>query len=147
MFETGLWRFGGFADPGREVQRLRQEMDKIFSEFNQPIAREIPPVNAWIGKADAVVTAELPGIDPNEIEISVVGDTLTVSGSREAAPLKEGESYHRQERQCGRFSRSLQLPFHVDADKVAATYEKGILSITMPRSEAEKPRKISVKGE
>mgnify|MGYP001581998692 CR=1 FL=1 len=147
MFETGLWRFGGFADPGREVQRLRQEMDKIFSDFNQPIAREVPPVNAWIGEADAVVTAELPGMDLNKMEISVVGDTLTISGAREVEALKEGESYHRQERQCGNFSRSLQLPFHVDADKVKAVYEKGVLNITLPRSEAEMPRKISIKGE
>jgi HSP20 family protein len=147
MFETGLWRFGGFADPGREVQRLRQEMDKIFSDFTQPIAKDVPPVNAWIGEEDAVVTAELPGMDPDKMEISVVGDTLTISGEREAHPLKEGESYHRQERQCGSFSRSLQLPFHVDVDRVKATYEKGTLNITLPRSEAEKPRKISIKGE
>ncbi len=147
MFDTGLWRFGGFVDPARELQRLREEMDKIFSEFNQPIAREIPPVNAWIGEEDAVVAAELPGIDPDAMEITVVGDTLTLSGLREAAPLKEGESYHRQERPCGKFSRSLQLPFHVEVEKVRAIYEKGILMVTLPRSEAEKPRKISVKGE
>jgi HSP20 family protein len=147
MFETGLWRFGGFADPSREVRRLRQEMDRIFSDYGQTAAREIPPVNAWIGEADAVVTAELPGIDPGAIGISVVGDTLTLSGTREAAPLKEGETYHRQERGFGGFSRSLQLPFHVDADKVDATYDRGILTITLPRSEAEKPRKISVKNQ
>jgi HSP20 family protein len=147
MFETGLWRFGGFADPSREVRRLRQEMDRVFSDYGQTAAPEVPPVNAWIGEADAVVTAELPGMDPGAIEISVVGDTLTLSGLREAASLKEGETYHRQERGFGRFSRSLQLPFHVDADKVDATYEKGILAITLPRSEAEKPKKISVKNQ
>lgn len=147
MFETGLWRFGGFADPSRDMRRLRQEMDRIFSDFGEPAAREIPPVNAWIGEADAFVTAELPGIDPGAIEISVVGDTLTLSGSREVEPLKEGESYHRQERGYGKFSRSLQLPFHVDADKVEATYEKGIIGITLPRSESEKPRKILVKNQ
>jgi len=147
MFGTGLWRFGGFADPSRDVRRLRQEMDRIFSDFGQPVSREFPAVNAWIGEAEAVVTAELPGIDPNVVEVSVVGDTLTISGSREAELLKEGESYQRQERGWGRFSRSLQLPFHVEADKVEATYEKGIIKITLPRSEAEKPRKISVKNQ
>ncbi|MBW6485340.1 MAG: Hsp20/alpha crystallin family protein [Syntrophobacterales bacterium] len=147
MFETGLWRFGGFVDPSRDVRRLRQEMDRIFSDFAQPVSREFPAVNAWIGEADAVVTAELPGIDPSAVEVSVVGDTLTISGSREATPLMEGESYHRQERGVGGFSRSLQLPFHVDADKVEAKYEKGIIGITLPRSEAEKPRKILVKNQ
>lgn len=147
MFETGLWRFGGFADPSSDMQRLRRELDRIFTDFGQTAAREMPPVNAWIGESDAVVSAELPGIDPNAIDISVVGDTLTVSGSREVEPLKEGESYHRQERGIGKFSRSMQLPFHVDVDKVDAKYEKGVLIITLPRSEAEKPRKIEVKNQ
>lgn len=147
MFETGLWRFGGFADPSSDVQRLRREMDRIFTDFGQTAAREMPLVNAWIGESDAVVSAELPGIDPDAIDISVVGDTLTISGSREAEPLKEGESYHRQERGVGKFSRSLQLPFHVDVDKVDAKYEKGVVVITLPRSEAEKPRKIEVKNQ
>ena len=147
MFETGLWRFGGFADPSSDVQRLRREMDRIFTDYGQTAAREMPPVNAWVGESDAVVSAELPGIDPDAIDISVVGDTLTIGGSREAEPLREGESYHRQERGFGKFSRSLQLPFHVDVDKVDAKYEKGVVVITLPRSEAEKPRKIEVKNQ
>lgn len=147
MFETGLWRFGGFADPSSDLQRLRREMDRIFSDFGQTNVREMPPVNAWIGESDAVVTAELPGVNPDAIDISVVGDTLTISGSREVEPLKEGESYHRQERGFGKFSRSLQLPFHVDAQKVDAKYERGVVVIILPRSEAEKPRKISVKNQ
>jgi HSP20 family protein len=93
-----------------------------------------------------VVTAELPGADPEKLDISVVGDSLTISGNREAEALKAGESYHRQERSCGRFTRTIQLPFHVDAVKVAATYERGILNVVLPRSEAEKPKKISIKS-
>jgi HSP20 family protein len=104
-------------------------------------------VNAWLGEGDIIVTAELPGVDPGKVDISVVGDTLTISGLRETLQLKEGESYHRQERGHGRFTRSLQLPFHVDAGKVEATYDRGILQMTLPRSEADKPRKISVKSE
>ena len=147
MFGPGLWRFGGMLDPMREMQRLQREMNRVFSGMGQPLHEELPPVNVWVGESDAVVTAELPGVDPGKVDISVVGDTLTIRGLREAAPLGEGESYHRQERSHGRFSRSLQLPFHVEAGKVEAKYDRGILRIALPRAEADKPRKISVKCE
>ena len=147
MFGPAMWRFGGRMDPLREMQRLQGEMGRIFSGLGQPLNPEVPPVNAWVGESDVVVTAELPGVDPEKVDVSVVGDTLTISGSREAEPLKEGENYHRQERSHGRFTRSLQLPFHVEAGKVDARYERGILRITLPRAEADKPRKISVMSE
>lgn len=144
MFGPGMWRFGGRMDPLHEMQRLQGEMSRVFSGLGQPLNPEVPPVNAWVGESDVVVTAELPGVDPGKVDVSVVGDTLTISGTREAEPLKEGESYHRQERSHGRFTRSLQLPFHVEAGKVDAKYERGILRVTLPRAEADKPRKISV---
>lgn len=144
MFGTGLWRLGGITDPLREMQRLQREMNRVFSGLEQPLSQEVPLVNAWVGEGDVVVTAELPGVDPAKVDISVVGNTLTISGTRDADPLKEGESYHRQERHYGRFSRSLQLPFHVEAGKVEARYERGVLRITLPRAEADKPRKIAV---
>jgi HSP20 family protein len=146
MFGQGLWRVGGFTDPLREMQRLQREMNRVFSGIEPPLNQEDPLVNAWVGEQDVVIIAELPGVDPAKVDISVVGDTLTISGSRDAVPLKEGESYHRQERSYGRFSRSLQLPFHVEAGRVEAKYERGILRITLPRAEADKPRKIAVKS-
>ncbi len=144
MFGPLMWRFGGRMDPLHEMQRLQREMNRLFSGLEQPLNPEVPPVNAWVGEADIVVTAELPGVDPEKIDISVVGDTLTISGAREAETLKVGESYHRQERNHGRFTRSLQLPFHVEAGKVEAKYEKGVLRIELPRAEADKPKKIAV---
>ena len=147
MFGPGMWRFGGRMDPLHEMQRLQGEMNRVFSGLGQPLNPEVPPVNAWVGESDVVVTAELPGVDPSKVDVSVVGDTLTISGARQAEALKEGESYHRQERSHGRFTRSLQLPFHVEADKVEAKYERGILRVTLPRAEADKPRKVSVKSE
>jgi HSP20 family protein len=134
-------------DPLREMHRLRQEMNQVFSTLDHPLSEEFPAVNAWLGQEDIVISAELPGVDPANVDISVVGDTLTISGSREPEPLKEGENYHRQERRHGRFTRSLQLPFHVEAGKVEAKYDKGILQMLLPRAEADKPRKISVKCE
>ncbi len=147
MFRPVLWRFGGAVDPLREMQRLRQEMNQVFSTLDHPLSQEFPLLNAWLGEGDIVITAELPGVDPGKVDISVVGDTLTISGSREAEPLKEGESYHRQEREHGRFARSLQLPFHVETGKVEAKYDRGILRMILPRAEADKPRKISVRSE
>jgi len=135
------------TDPLREMQRIQREMNQVFSGMGQSLSTENPPINAWLGEGDVVVAAELPGVDPAKVDISVVGDTLTISGASEAETLKQGESYHRQERNHGRFSRSIQLPFHVETGKIEAKYDKGILKITMPRAEADKPRKITVKAE
>jgi len=133
-------------DPWPEIQRLQQEMNRVFSNAAQPYGHEFPAINAWAGENGIVVTAELPGADPGKMDVSVVGDSLTISGFREPEALKQGESYHRQERSCGRFTRTLQLPFHVDAGKVNAMYERGILHVSLPRSEAEKPKKIAIKA-
>lgn len=146
MFGPAIWRIGGRMDPLHEMQRLQGEMNRIFSGLGQ-VNPDVPPVNAWVGESDVIVTAEMPGMDPAAVDVSVVGDTLTISGSREAEALKEGESYHRQERNHGRFTRSLQLPFHVETGKVEAKYDRGILRITLPRAEADKPKKVLVKGE
>jgi HSP20 family protein len=145
MFGPGIWRFGRIADPMTEMQRLQREMNRIFSGATELYAHDFPAINVWRSENGAIVTAELPGVDPSKIDISVVGDIFTLTGSREPAPLKEGESYHRQERTHGRFARTLQLPFQVDAAKVEAKYEKGVLYITLPRVEAEMPKKIAIK--
>ena len=83
--------------------------------------------------------------DPDKIEISVVGDTLKVSGSRTPEDVGEGK-YHRRERSCGRFARSFQLPFQVEGDAVEASFERGVLHINLPRAEADKPKRIEVKA-
>lgn len=147
MFGPGIWRLGRIADPLTEVQRLQKEMNRLFSGATELYAHDFPAVNVWRGEDGAIVTAELPGIDPAKLDISVVGDSLTLTGVRELEALKEGESYHRQERTYGRFARTLQLPFQVNAAKVEAKYEKGVLQITLPRVEAEKPKKIAIKVE
>lgn len=146
MFGPRLWRFGRMMDLGEEIHRLQSEMNRLFSGFAPVYRYEFPAINVWAGKDDAIVTAELPGIDPEKIDISVVADTLTLTGSREKDILKEGETYHRQERSYGSFTRTLQIPFEVDASKVEAKYEKGVLRIILPRSEEAKPKKITIKS-
>ncbi|MGV8081843.1 MAG: Hsp20/alpha crystallin family protein [Syntrophales bacterium] len=142
-----VWRFGRIVDLMPEVQRLQREMNRLFSGVSQPFSQDFPAINVWSGENEIVVSAELPGADPDGMDISVVGESMTLSGVRNPEALKEGENYHRQERSSGRFSRTLQLPFRVNAANVAARFEKGILQITLPRAEADKPRKISIKAE
>jgi len=146
MFEPRLWRVGRMTDMGSGMQNLQREINRLFSGFTPPFVHEFPAVNVWLGKDDVIVTAELPGMDPESIDISVAADTLTLSGSREKEALKEGENYHRQERDYCNFTRTLQLPCQVNAGKVSAKYDKGILRIMLPRSEETKPKKISIKS-
>lgn len=146
MFTPRVWRMGDSFGLLPELQRLQRDMNRLFVGIPKAAA-EYPAINVWSGKDDYVLTAELPGIDPAKLEISVVGDTLTFGGSQDFEPLTEGETYHRQERSGGRFSRTLQLPFQINGEKVTAKYDKGVLEILLPRAEAEKPRKIAIKAE
>ncbi len=135
------------TEPFEELRRLHREMDRLFGGL-WPLreAPAFPPVNLWTGRDDVVVTAELPGVDPSGLDITVLGDTLTISGSRPAPELPEGGNFDRQERFAGNFSRRVQLPYRVDPDKVEATYSKGILEVRLPRHEADKPKQIAVKA-
>jgi HSP20 family protein len=92
-----------------------------------------------------VVTAELPGVDVKDLDINVVGETLTISGERKPEVVDKDAVYHRQERGFGKFTRMVELPFGVDANKIQAMLENGILKILLPRAEQDRPRKITVK--
>jgi HSP20 family protein len=121
-------------------------MNRLFGDSYSRTAREYPAVNLWRGDEDVLLTAELPGLQAGDLDISVQDNTLTLRGERKPDTLQEGETYHRQERGTGSFVRSIQLPFEVDPDKVEARLEKGILRLTLPRAEADKPKKIAVKS-
>jgi len=146
-----LWTEGfdiplrGF-NPWTNLLRFEDEMNRLLSRFTFPSVSEFPPVNIWENEQEAVVTAEIPGIDPKAIDISIVGKTLVLSGSREPENVKEEESYHRRERWYGKFTKSIELPFPVESDKVEARFAKGILTVKLPRAEADKPKKITVKS-
>lgn len=132
-----------------EMERLRREMNQLLGETaapsELPVLRGYPAMNIWVNENGAVVTTELPDVLPEDLEISVVDDTLTVSGSRKPEEAAEGITYHRRERGCGTFTRSFQLPFKVDPQKVEAATSNGILNITLPRAEEDKPKKIAVR--
>jgi len=130
------------------MHRMQREMDRLMNRMGSglAVAPSYPAMNVWINEDGAVVTAELPGFDPEGLDISVVNDTLTLSGNRCADEPGENATYHRRERRCGNFTRSFQLPFLVEGTDVEATFERGVLKIELPRAEADKPKKIAVKA-
>ena len=134
--------------PWREMHRMRRQMDRLMNRAGTglAVAPSYPAMNVWINEDGAIVTAELPGFDPEGLDISVVNDTLTLSGDRCADDTGEGATYHRRERRCGKFTRSFQLPFLVEGTEVGASFEQGVLKIELPRAEADKPKKIAVKA-
>jgi HSP20 family protein len=134
----------------RELEQMRRDMDRLFSEpfsrARRTRAGGFPAINVWTNDAEgAVLTTELPGIAPEDVDISVTGDTLTLSGCCKPAEAPEPAQYHRRERSRGDFSRTVQLPYTINPDKVEARVERGVLTIVLPRAEAEKPRQITVK--
>ena len=133
----------------REMDRMQREMNRLFDTFapgQSHTAPGFPAMNVWADENSVLITAEVPGIDPKQIDINVLGDTLTVNGSRNADDLPEGAQYHRRERGYGKFSRTMRLPYTVDVKNVEARFKNGVLSISLPRAEADKPKKIAVKS-
>jgi len=132
-------------DPWRELNQLRREMDRLFESAMGRREIAYPPCNVWSGDEDILVTCELPGVAKDDVNISVTGDTLTISGERKADDKVDQATYHRRERGTGSFSRSVQLPGRVEAEKVDASYEDGVLTLRLPKAAEEKPRKIEIK--
>ena len=142
-------RYGYRWSPWHGMERLQRGMNRAFSEaeaYSQRGAPAFPAMNVWTSKEGAVLTAELPGVKPEDIDISVVGDILTLSGTRQMEEVGEDITYHRRERGCGKFTRSFQLPFHVDSGNVDAHFDNGVLHVSLPYAEEDKPRKIAVKS-
>lgn len=144
--------FGDFFSyrPARnDVERLRHEMNRILEQSARPVlhtASAYPAMNVWMNDEGALVTAELPGLDAEALDITVRENVLTVNGHRESKQCAAGERYHRRERGCGAFERSFQLPFNVEIERVEASYDKGVLRIWLPKAEADKPRKIQIQS-
>jgi HSP20 family protein len=144
--------------PWEDFREMERRMDDMMRHplmtLRYPLSRWRAPAAemAWIPALEIyekedkfVVKAELPGINKDEIDISITGDTLTVKGERKAESTVKDDDYHRKEIYYGQFSRSVTLPSSVQAEKVAADYNDGILEITLPKSPETKPRKIAVK--
>ena len=136
-----------FPDLWTEMGRVHDELNRLFGRGNfSTMAPAGPAVNVWDDEQNVYAQADLPGMDPAKLEVFVTdGNQLTIQGERTAPELANGV-WHRQERAFGKFVREVSLPALVDADKVDAKYEHGVLYLTLPKSEAAKPRKITVKA-
>lgn len=139
LFQTLSW-----SDPFQELRRFQQDLDRAFGAWGDRRVREFPPVNLWAGEDGVVISAELPGVDPDALQITVHKNTLTVSGQRPDGNPGDGAAALRRELTTGSFSRTVTLPFQVDGDKVGARSQDGVLVIHLPRPEADRPKRIRI---
>lgn len=142
--------YGRWRTTEREMERLRREVNRLFAGWptraGWSAAPSFPAMNVWTDEDGAVVTAELPGVDIEDIDVTVEGDTLTLRGVRQPEEVEEGTTYHRRERRFGDFYRAFRLSFPVEAGQVQAELKNGVLSLLLPRAEADKPQKIAIKA-
>lgn len=141
-----------------ELAALRREVDRTFEDFELgrwpriwrtaflpgTAARRYPLVNISEDANNLYVEALAPGVDPKSLDLSVVRGRLTVKGEKPGLEQVDAEAYHRNERAAGQFNRTIDLPVEVDVAKVQADYTNGLLLVTLPKSEAAKPRQIQV---
>ena len=132
-------------DPFAELRRMQSEMNRLFGGFTAGSARDFPPVNIWLGENSVVVTAELPGVTRDDVNLSLQDDVLSLAGKREPKTQQEDANWQRRERAYGSFSRAIQLPFRVDPNKVQARFNNGILELELERLEADRPKKIEIR--
>ena len=127
--------------------RIFNEMDRLVGPLGfdtLPTAPPYPPLNVWEDDGNLFVEAELPGMKLDDIQVTLTeGDQLTISGERKWG--SDDARWHRQEVGYGRFSRTITLPFEVEADQVEAKYDAGVLTLTLPKAESAKPKRITVK--
>lgn len=138
-------------EPWTEMNRLSREMDRLFGRGGNGVTGQLgvgnyPALNVWEEDDKLHAEAELPGFSLDDLEIYVTGNQLTIKGQRRP-PEHDSGTWHRQERGYGMFSRMMELPGEIDGDKVSAEFKNGVLNISLPKSEAAKPRRIDVKSQ
>jgi len=141
-------------DPFKEMTTLQDRMNRLFEDaWGRPRRADedfitgswLPPVDVRETKDTLEITAELPGMEPTDVEVAVENGVLTIKGARQFEKATEGETYHRVERSYGAFERSFTLPTNVDPERIQAVYRNGVLGLTLPKREEAKPRSISIK--
>ena len=141
--------------PVRELDRMRSDMDRLWDAFSEgrPMRRFgemkdwVPSIDVFETKNDIVVKAELPGMDPKDIDISLSDGSLVLKGEKKHEKEEKEENYHFIERSYGSFVRSVPLPAEVKHDKINASYKNGVLKVVLPKSEESKKKEIKIKVE
>jgi len=139
-------------EPFRDLMTTQREFDRLFKEAFTPLFGEgdistrtwAPPVDIFETENDIVLKAELPGVDPKDVEVKVEDNTLYLKGERKFEKEVKDESYHRIERSYGSFARSFSLPNSINAEKVKGEYKDGLLTLTLPKREEAKPKTIKI---
>jgi HSP20 family protein len=147
---------GGSSPAVRTAQQLRWEMDRMFDRFfadpwgvhgdfwrgfgDVALATDVSETDD-----EVVVRAEIPGVEPKDLELTVAGDVLTIAGEKHEEETKREKGYARAERRFGSFRRSVQLPSSIDADSVQAVHKNGVVTVTLKKVESARPKRISVK--
>jgi HSP20 family protein len=138
-------------DPLREIRNLQEEMNRLFNTFRSfdddlITGAWTPSVDIYENKDQVVIEAELPGMKPEDVNISIENNVLTIQGERKFEKQEESDNYHRIERRYGSFTRSFTLPPTVNPDEVKAEFDNGLLRVTLAKREEAKPRRIEIKA-
>lgn len=144
----GMPTFGSMR-PFEELSRMRRQMDRMMDSFMEPQLQGMrsgvfPAVNLTEDDNHFYLRAELPGVKAEDLDIQATGRNITVVGERKLDSEDATAKYHRREREGGRFSRALAMPKEIDADRVEARMQNGILTLKVPKAESAKPRRITI---
>ncbi len=149
-FRPGTGRYGL---PFWELEKMRDHMETIYNSLTGSVSQirknfgVFPLVNLSEDDENLYLTAELPGVAPDKLDVSVKGDTLNLRGEVRSTEAAEDVNYHRRERESGSFRRTLSLPFKVDVDRIDAAFKNGVLTVTMPKAAEARAHQIEVKTE
>jgi HSP20 family protein len=137
-------------DPFQEMLNLRRTVDRLFDnvspdhDWSQPTLWGLA-VDVVENKDDFIVKASIPGINPDDLEVSYADDTLTIKGEIKSDNEVKDNQYHLREQRYGSFSRSISLPTKIKGDAIDASYQNGVLSLRLPKAEEVKPKRIAIK--
>jgi HSP20 family protein len=150
--ELTVWKPLREITPFRDFERMRRDMDRMWDSFFErgtlrgKEGREwLPSLDVAETKNEIVVKAEVPGLDPKDIDISLSDGLLTIKGEKKQEREEKEENYHLVERSYGSFTRSIRLPNEVQSDKIKASYKNGVLKVVLPKSEEAKKKEVKIK--
>ena len=154
-YELTTWKPFRDLAPFSDFDRMRREMERVWDTFLEGDARKeskkdsvwLPSVDVSETKNDVVVKAELPGMDPKDIEVTLSDGHLMIKGQKKHEKEEKDEDYHFVERSYGSFVRAVHLPKEVKHDKISASYKNGVLKVVLPKSEEAKTKEVKIKVE
>jgi HSP20 family protein len=152
--ELTVWKPFGELAPFRDFEWMRRDMDRLWNSFfergtlrSEDGGEWLPSLDVAETKNEIVVKAEVPGLEPKDIDISLSDGLLTIKGEKKQEREEKEENYHLVERSYGSFTRSIRLPNEVQSDKIKASYKNGVLKVVLPKSEEAKKKEVKIKVE